>query len=74
MTDEEIAAMSPGNFYHYMLDKDQFEWAKWANRMGKLGLDFEQEGLLAVWFANVMCAVEDRPRADYIRARLDSGG
>lgn len=72
MTDEELDAMSDGNFYHYMLSQDAREWARQANRKGKLGLDANGEECLCTWMANAMCAVIDRPSADYIRARLDS--
>ena len=72
MTDEQINAMSDGNFYHYMLDKDHYEWAKWANRKSGLGLSKQEEECLASWFASAMCAVDDGACAYYIRARLDS--
>jgi hypothetical protein len=72
MTDEELDAMSDGNFYHYMLSQDHREWARQANRRGGFGFNPDQEDCLATWFANVMCAVIDRPNADYIRVRLDS--
>lgn len=70
----DVDAMSEGNLYHYLLDKDQFEWARVANRRSKLGLSPLAEEALASWFASAMCAVDDRPNADYIRARLESGG
>lgn len=72
MTDDEIAALSDGDFYHYMLNKDHTHWAKWANRTGKLGLSEESEHVLATWFASAQMAVTDRVHASYIRARLDA--
>jgi hypothetical protein len=71
-SDEEIRAMSDGDFYHYMLDKDHTHWAKWANVMGKLNLNQEDEHVLSAWFASAQMAVIDREHAGYIRARLDS--
>lgn len=71
-SDAEVDAMSDGDFYLYMLTQDHCTWAKWANKKSQLGLNPLQEGILATWFANAMCAVVDRPRADYIRARIDS--
>lgn len=71
-TDAEVDAMSDGYFYHYMLDKDHVEWARQANRKGKLGLDANSEACLATWFANAMMSKIDRQDADYIKARLDS--
>lgn len=73
ISDEQIDAMSDGNFYHYMLDKDHYEWARQINRRGKLGLDTTKEETLAIYLASAMTAQEDRPSANYIRARLDSG-
>ena len=72
MTDAELDAMSDGEFYHYMLDKDHCEWARQANRKLQLGLSPDREHSLATYFASAMCAVIDRPHADYIRARLDA--
>ena len=71
-TDQELDAMSDGDFYHAMLFEDHYQWARQANRKGGLGLDAKGEECLATWFANAMCAVVDRPAANYIRARLDS--
>jgi hypothetical protein len=71
-TDNEIDAMSDGEFYHYMLHKDHCEWARQANRKLILGLSPEAEESLATYFASAMCAVIDRPDADYIEARLDA--
>lgn len=70
--DAEIDAMSDGEFYHYMLDKDHYEWARQANRKLGLGLPEDAEQSLATYFASAMCAVEDRKHASYIRARLDA--
>ncbi len=72
MTDEEIDAMSDGDFYYWLLDKDQFVWARQANRKGRLGLNADQEATLSTWFANAQMAAIDRPDAGYIRARLDA--
>lgn len=72
MTDAEIDAMSPGEFYCWLLDKDQFVWARQANRMGGLGLDANQEATLSTWFANAQMAVVDRPDAAYLHARYDA--
>lgn len=72
MTDEELDAMSDGNFYHYMLSQDAREWARQANRRSLLRLDKTGEEMLTIWFANAMQSIIDRPNADYIRARLDS--
>lgn len=71
-TDMEIDAMSSGEFYHYMLDKNGFEWAKQANRMARLGLDAAAEHTLGTWFANAQMAMTDRQHADYIKLRLDA--
>lgn len=72
LPDTEIDAMSDGDFYHYMLDKDAYEWARQCNR--KLGLNFNPDLLdsLAGWFANCAMAMVDRPNAGYIRARIDA--
>lgn len=71
-TDAEVDALSEGDFYHYMLDKDHVEWARHANRMSKLGLDKNGEECLATWFASAMMAGVDRDAEEYIRARLDA--
>jgi hypothetical protein len=71
-TDEELDAMTDGDFYHYMLDKDHYVWAQQANRKLKLGLSADAVDSLATWFASAMCAVKDREHAGYIRARLDA--
>src|SRR5688572_999644 len=70
--DNEIDAMSDGDFYHHMLDKDHYEWARQANRKLGLGLSKDAEDSLASYFASAMCAVTDREHAPYIRARLDA--
>ena len=72
MTDAEIDAMSDGDFYHHMLDKDHYEWARQANRKLKLGLSDDEQEALGGWFASAQMAVVDRPSAGYIRARLDA--
>jgi hypothetical protein len=72
MTDAEIDAMSDGDFYHYMLDKNCYEWARHCNRKMGLVLNPTLEEMLATWFASCSMAMVDRPNAGYIRARLDA--
>ena len=71
-TDAEIDAMSDGDFYHHMLNEDQYMWAYQCNRKLKLDLTADQVEGLATWFANAQMAALERPSADYIRARLDA--
>jgi hypothetical protein len=70
--DETIDAMSDGEFYHYMLDKNCYEWARQARRKLNLPITDSDEDALAGWFASCAMAMVDRPNADAIRARLDA--
>jgi hypothetical protein len=70
--DETIDAMSDGEFYHYMLDKNCYEWARQARRKLNLAISDDQEEGLAGYFASCAMAIIDAPNAKAIRARLDA--